>query len=796
LAPGVAPIFPTVTLEDTANPFVPSAAMLPDRWVVLGYNGSERVITHVGPPIVRPLITGLDTSASALAAAHNTDGSPIQLPPRMRWMVDFAAAVSVGMAMEIPVPNTLAEISQLFVFGVRSGGAAPGRDELEQLLTGHRYGAGFAFVPQDTPTNNSPGGHAGLPTQAEAIAQSFTLERKPRTFGTARSNGKQIASALGISADVLAAAPSSGAVSRIYMEPDGFEPEIARAMQTVLWMPVVGHFFDDLIGLDPARLDALRNHYLDNVSASGPLPAFRVGDQPYGVLPVTAVHAFQATAAEHIDPNLAPIVQTVPRISEELRLQSNFPGDLLGFGGRPKTFVEALRAPGTPGYNDWIGHESWLHSRSNGVIPTGWAQGPLKALDGDCIFPPGYSLSNIDELPARSLGDAATPAALGTLATARPEVLRAAAPQGSVLTRMARYATLIEWALFARTVIEQALQGTTFPGVWSAIMGNRAIAIDTLLYAFNPVGPPPIPIDAATCQKIVNMVVSIDAPPRTCPGQPRLAAFRAALQVLAQLPAARIDTYAYPVLTLGHSRSDAWQTSLAVARLNTLRKATPMGMVVGGFGWLTDVRAQSQLPPFTTEFIHAPSHDHAAAAAVLRSAALRAGSAGSGHADIDLSSRRVRLAHWLVNGVRNGRPLKELLGARFERRLKEAGGGALLPQLRRDFPGGMASGILDGLALRAAPPALTDAAFTAALAELNFSFDALGDALTAEAVYQTVRGNPAGGLVAIDDLVRGGTAPRLEVTESPKLGTRVTHRVAAVVPSGGAAPGWATVHTP
>src|SRR5262249_57743273 len=139
------------------------------------------------------------------------------------------------------------------------------------------------------------------------------------------------------------------------------------------------------------------------------------------------------------------------------------------------------------------------------------------------------------------------------------------------------------------------------------------------------------------------------------------------------------------------------------------------GMVPGGFGWLMDGRSADQLPAFTAEFIHAPSHDHAAAAAVLRSAAVRAGSAGSSHADIDLSSRRVRLAHWLVNGVRNGRPLKELLGARFERRLKDAGGGALLPKLRHDFPSGLPSGILDGLALHAAPPAITDAGFVAAL---------------------------------------------------------------------------------
>src|SRR5262249_61413661 len=144
----------------------------------------------------------------------------------------------------------------------------------------------------------------------------------------------------------------------------------------------------------------------------------------------------------------------------------------------------------------------------------------------------------------------------------------------------------------------------------------------------------------------------------------------------------------------------------------------------------------------------------------------------------------------------NGRQLKELLGARFERRLKDAAGGALLPKLRHDFPSGLPSGILDGLALHAAPPAITDAGFVAALAELNDAFDALADAMTAEAVYQLVRGNPARALFDIDDVVRGATPPKLEVTESPKLGTRITHRVAAVVPAGHAAPGWAAAHTP
>src|SRR5439155_13688728 len=165
-------------------------------------------------------------------------------------------------------------------------------------------------------------------------------------------------------------------------------------------------------------------------------------------------------------------------------------------------------------------------------------------------------------------------AALQSFGTSRPDAIRGSTAPTSMIAKIARYATLIEWALFSRTVAESALQGTAFlDGARAAAAANRALWLDLLLYAFNPVGTPPVPVDAPACQKIVNLVVNLDAVPRTCPGQGRLVAFRQALQVLAQLPVVQLDCVAYQALSLGHTRHDAWQTSLAVARLNTLRKA-------------------------------------------------------------------------------------------------------------------------------------------------------------------------------------------------------------------------------
>ena len=76
--------------------------------------------------------------------------------------------------------------------------------------------------------------------------------------------------------------------------------------------------------------------------------------------------------------------------------------------------------------------------------------------------------------------------------------------------------------------------------------------------------------------------------------------------------------------------------------------------------------------------MHAPSLAHAATAALLRSGYVAAGPVADGQPvqspfAVDLSSRRVRLADWLLDGVRQGQELGALLGQRFERGLHDHG---------------------------------------------------------------------------------------------------------------------------
>ena len=175
-------------------------------------------------------------------------------------------------------------------------------------------------------------------------------------------------------------------------------------------------------------------------------------------------------------------------------------------------------------------------------------------------------------------------------------------------------------------------------------------------------------------------------------------------------------------------------------------------------------------------FIHAPSLTHAATAALLRNAHLGAERRAQpdGPFAIDLSSRRVRDAQRLLDGVRQGQPLGALLGYRFERRLHELRLDRFIAAAARARAAGRRQARADDRAARErSPPTTSSTAWCCARSGAiergscsvtgrcrNGRRDAglrprwhassmrsarrstrSSDALTAEAAYQMVRGN-------------------------------------------------------
>lgn len=242
------------------------AALLPDAWVATAWRGDHPIATSTSAVIARPLHVGPDPSLPSGSASD----------PGMLWMTDFATALATGMALEMVLPDD-GPIDVLTVVGARgTDSVAIGSASVARLLTGHRYTVGLDLLEPGTPTNNLPGAPSGLGSSHPTGTDSFVDPTVPvQPWG---ADGVALAAALGMPVSDLPPVAHSE-LAATAREQD---------MATALWPATWGYFLQQMLRLqvdaDPAKW---RSWMLENLRGGGPLPALRVGKQPYGILPLT-----------------------------------------------------------------------------------------------------------------------------------------------------------------------------------------------------------------------------------------------------------------------------------------------------------------------------------------------------------------------------------------------------------------------------------------------------------------------------------------------------------------------------
>jgi hypothetical protein len=266
----------------------PVVRVLPDRFVLMGYHGTSVAFTEVGRPIPSPLVAGPDPSAKPEDQLKNDKGD-IVVPDNMLWMTDFDRAVQVGMGFRIDVTADQARVGfdRLLAIGVRlSADEQPGRMLIEELFQHHQHTRkGFSFVRQGTPTNNVEDKPSGF-SRTDDPDVSFDDYMKPREPlpgpdpWSAPFDGDLFADALGISRASVRTAHGY----------DWTDQTEARAMNVALWPATLGYWMDTLMQpvFKPETIEQTRAYFRNYVSGRGPIPAIRIGSQPYGILPATA----------------------------------------------------------------------------------------------------------------------------------------------------------------------------------------------------------------------------------------------------------------------------------------------------------------------------------------------------------------------------------------------------------------------------------------------------------------------------------------------------------------------------
>lgn len=846
----------------------PKARALPSRWFAFARTRGQVIAHAISAPVARapalgPAVTDI---TGGNETATSTGDTQLAIDPEMRWMVDFDVAEKEGLALRMLLPaGTAPEIDTLIVFGVDTeSDEAQGAAAIAALLDAHHYSDGLGFITPGTPTNNTTDEASGHGSADPGHARSFDSHWRDALTGGLpdASRAQQTSHALGLAA--AAAQATLGAI-----EGAGARESLhARQMATALWPATWGYYLGNLLGpegmpLTPAAVDWARRHFIDHVRALGPLPALRVGRQPYGLLPVTLLGDWTPGADDGEDGAHAlklrdllvllrdrlwrPRLDGVPRMgrfgssSTDNEIAAVMQGDALASSYRLRQLLgprllQHLRlflgidAAGT----GWIANMAMLTHAVLNQLGLNWrprlgvsAYAPqTAAIDGPLV-------REGDAAAIRSLLDAPPLQAPGSTSTP-------AAPPGgptSLLVVLLRHALQLEYVAAAARL---AAKVPDSPPVATLLR-------DVELMNFNPatqVTPwherlaqkTPASTELSSAEFLRSEAGLAD------PAAEPLRACRGALEHLATVDPIALQNQLAGTLDVCSHRLDAWITSFATQRLDTLRRRRPTGLRVGAYGWVLNLRpapAGAPLPtpagesgpvfalPGDPGFLHAPSLEHAQTAALLRNGHLgKANVQAEGAFAIDLSSRRVRIAEQLLDGVRQGQPLAALLGYRFERRLHELKLDTyiercrkLAPLVSEDAPPPSAASetitaqrVVDGLKLHAqwqafvknlpstTPPA--DSPFVVcgqALRELDDAIDALGDAVVAETIYQTVRGNTVRTTSTLSAIAHGeAPPPELDVARTPRSGIGLTHRVLWLLPGSGAPDvpqGWAQADT-
>ena len=215
----------------------------------------------------------------------------------LQWMVDFPTAVQAGMALKIPLTADLSAkgIDQIFVYGLRGNDTQAGQT-FAALLNAHHYTDGLALVPQGSPTNNTPDATSAYSRKDPNYEISFETEREgPLTSNPACD---------GVDARDAGRNPHNDFRSRGRCRRHGFARQHGYAAFPVAGDAGIFPEPDDGQCFFRRRDRASRQYVLANAYPRGPIPAFRVGQTPYGVLPVTSLRSYA------VDPKLAGPVET------------------------------------------------------------------------------------------------------------------------------------------------------------------------------------------------------------------------------------------------------------------------------------------------------------------------------------------------------------------------------------------------------------------------------------------------------------------------------------------------------
>lgn len=881
---------PTKTTAWTQSP---KAFAMPDRFVASLWNAGAEVKRVVGNPVPDGLAVAPDPSLPPGQQISKSDDD-LTLNDDLLWTADFEKAVSVGMGIKVDLSAAEAKagFDRLLVIGLRfSADENESKQQMETLISHHYQSThGFGLVPQGSPTNNTESDSAAYSWVDNPDAAYDVVFKGKDAYSETddpfeRRDGQWLAEALGIDDALMKRIPNAARSDQGQ----------ARAMNAALWPATLNYVMEEMMTPLFSRQDIATTRWFFTrcVSGRGPLPAVRVGKQPYGIFPAMAFSRYRSTEdlrgklfsalpgsylqrlhtlLTRLDADWKSMSANVAHVGQQGDAQQTLL-DIVGLHSGAveyhQRYAESLdqlfnklMAEDGPAYGSalalWLAERGRVLLAAVGANPA--AQAPIleKFFYGESPLLQGPV---VDDSPLSETAPirAYTPDKknyIQWLVTSSIDAIRRQDFGGNP-----EPAALLYLFLRHALLLSQWDAGTRFLEIRSLI--DPAVARLEPSFISVQSGPG---AGQSKFQHLYEAQPAITGSPTTTLGEYVLlpsvlnAAIEAvdlrevmnALTFLENVPTARLERVFAEHIDCCTYRLDAWKTGITLTRLQEMRagkeKQPAVGLYLGAFGWLENLRPKTvalsdvqldtdlarvfgrptdaplKYDSTNAGYIHAPSLNHAGAAAILKNAyRVHASPANPDAMAVNLSSDRVRKAMAVLEGVRNGQTLSALLGYRFERGLHDEHNLAEVDKfiypLRLAFPLVAnqlkstqptdpaditlleARNVLDGIKLinqmrangQAYPFGLTignaigqvpqatpqeSLAINTEAAALLDLYDAIADLVMSESVYQVALGNFDRAAAVTNAFSQGSHPPETQIVNTPRSGLSFTHRVA------------------
>ncbi|KPM52302.1 hypothetical protein ACG83_28270 [Frankia sp. R43] len=722
-----------------------------------------------GLPKTLQLWLGRGGGAPVRIAELTVDRDRLALDPpdpetgQARWWTSFKEAEQVQLGTTVDLgPDRPDDIDVLYVVGL-------GEDSPADLFAAHRDAGILGVAALGTATNSVDG------------ARAADLARDPEVWRTLLTAPPPQPGAEAVSAAL------TGKDSALGPLPGGETDHrpVNQALVGSLWSVLWGHWVKD-VWLDGKGLELGAWAY-DHLAPEGPLPPIRIGDQPYGVLPVSAPSRW-VTA-----PGDPAVEKHVLRVGLGARDVAATAAEAAGtiVGADTARLLDLIgRVPASRGY-------AWRWALPLELLYLlEWAYGdgvPWARLQKWWDETAVRATKIADRSPSRRYATLGEPQDL-TL----PLVVPTNLTDGRTLDKLLEI--LLEVPpkeLASPRILDEVFRPMPDSLLFRLLLHARLVdTAEVVRFTVEASGPALEPIEAPDSEptRLARWASQFsDAMVGSDPASLLFRIGREALGALPGLDPAVVERVLRATLDTASHRIDPWLTGVVTRRLRELTAAAePARFQLGAYGWVDAPRPRDPAaPPPPAEYLHAPSMEQALTAAVLRDRALSDAEPARWQMDVD--SDRVRLVEELAEQVRLGSHLTEVLGRAVERAVAAQ---ADVERLRAQFPirvehtgrrvcDGQA--VLDRYVTNPADLGLTGAQLDT-LAPLAHAVDTYGDLLVAEAVHHVVSGRGATAATAMEAAAGLAAPPTLEVLRTRRGGRIARTTVVAALPAAAGPP--------